>query len=145
MAYVIREVVEVDASPAVVWRHLVDLPGWSAWNHLSPQAVGVPEAGGTMRLVIPGPLGLRVPSAVCMEEVTPEHALVWSGSLPVPGLFAAVHGFDLEALPGGRTRIVHHETFRGLLVRPLLWLLGARGGARHRAVNEALKAVVEAS
>jgi len=55
-----------------------------------------------------------------VTESEPGRALEWLGRVGVPGLFDGRHRFELEPLPGGRSRLHHGERFTGLLV-PLLW------------------------
>jgi hypothetical protein len=69
----------------------------------------------------------------------------WLGHLGISGVFDGAHRFDLEPLPGGGTRFVQTEHFRGALV-PLL-----RGWLRRstlpgfEAMNGALAERVEAA
>ncbi len=68
----------------------------------------------------------------------------WLGRPGIPGIFDGRHRFELRPLPGDRTRFVHTEQFRGLLVRPMRRSLDAGALAGFEAMNAALKARVEA-
>lgn len=66
----------------------------------------------------------------------------WRGRLGPPGLFAGLHEFLLTELPGGGTRLVQRESFRGLVAAVVP---GSPRGAHEgfTAFNDALKAHVE--
>ncbi len=74
----------------------------------------------------------------------PGRELRWLGRLGLPGIFDGEHSFRLEPLPGGGTRLVQAERFRGLLV-------GLFGGTLEKTkagfeqMNRALKQRTEAA
>jgi hypothetical protein len=70
--------------------------------------------------------------------------LRWLGHLYVRGLFDGDHRFAVEDLGEGRSRLTQSESFRGLLVRPIMRLYGADTESGFEAVNAALKARAEA-
>ncbi len=75
----------------------------------------------------------------------PGRALIWRGTLPIPGLFVGEHAFELERRGDGGTTLIQSERFRGGLV----WLIRALGvftatQAGFHAMNAALKARAEA-
>jgi hypothetical protein len=49
-------------------------------------------------------------------EAQPGRILAWDGRLFMPGLFDGHHCFELEGLPGRRTRLRQLERFRGVLI-----------------------------
>ena len=60
------------------------------------------------------------------------------------GLFDGEHGFRVVPEDVGRCRFEQFETFRGLLVAPILWKVEATTRAGFEAMNRALKAKAEA-
>jgi hypothetical protein len=75
----------------------------------------------------------------------PPKELRWLDRLPFPGLFAGEHRFVVEHLGKTRSRLIHEERFRGLLV-PFLYrrIRGpVRGGSE--AMDLALKRRAEGS
>lgn len=131
---------ETDASPAAVWAVLMDVERWAEWNTLTARA---PEGLAEGK---PFALGIRlgrltIPATATFIHVEPERHLVWRGG--VPGVFRAVHGFDLEPTPSGGTRLRHHEDFSGLLHRPMLAALGQRQRGVYGWVNRRLAAEAE--
>jgi hypothetical protein len=133
-----RAELHVPASPDAVWAVLAELSGWARWNTVVPVDLAPLAPGSTLplRLRVAGRTLVATTRVVACE---PGRALAWRGG--VPGLFTAVHGFDL--LPSGDgTTIVHHETFRGPFAPLFLALLGPGKEARYGEVNARLAAEV---
>ena len=78
-------------------------------------------------------------------RAVPDQELRWLGRVVLPGIFDGEHFFKIEPLDQGRrTRLIHGERFTGLLV-PLLRKNLDRGTREgFEAMNQALKARVEA-
>lgn len=133
--------IDIAAPPAAVWRVLTDFPAYAAWNPFIRHAEGEARTGtrlvATMHPAGRKPMTFR-PVIFRAEAGV---ALIWRGSLPVPGLFDGEHSFLLTATATG-TRLAHSEAFRGLLV-PFLKAEGFRRD--FDAMNAALKARVEGS
>jgi len=133
--------IEIAASPEDVWETLVDLEGWSEWNMLDARAPDGIAVGKTLKLGIK--LGnARMPARATLSEVSPGIALTWRGG--IPGVFHAIHGFDLSSAEEG-CKVIHHEIFRGAMVGVALRALGPDPASRYRIVNEGLKRVVESA
>ena len=133
----------IDAPPAVVWAALTDTAAYPDWNPFVRELGGELVEGARLRVRI-GPPGRRAitlrPTVVRIE---PERELTWLGRFLVPRLFDGQHSFVLERLPGGGTRFVQSEHFRGVLV-PLMGRLLAATGQGFEAMNEALRDRAEA-
>lgn len=130
--------IDIAAPPSAVWEVLADLEHWSDWNRV---VLGLRLAGrfqegtkGKLRLRL-APVGVQT-IGVRLACVRPPHELSWEGGLP--GLMTGLHGFRLEARGEG-TRLVHTETFSGLLVRPLMLALRPRLQAGYRHLNRGLR------
>jgi hypothetical protein len=138
--WTITTVVEIDASPARVWRVLIDLPAYWEWNPFIVEASGTVAVGETLslRMVLPGRDPMTIEPRLLVVE--PERELRWKGRLLVPGLFDGEHVFALTPLVGGRTRLHHWERFGGFLLpiaRPLIYEDTVRA---FHALNAALAA-----
>ena len=129
---------ETEASVETVWRVLMDFDRWATWNTLAARAPAAAVAGAPLRLWLKTGVGPGIFLPARFDRVEPGRFLTWKGG--VPGLFHARHGFDLEALEGGGTRIRHHETFSGMLHSPVVRALGDRQVRTYRRVNERLAA-----
>ncbi|HWB44889.1 MAG TPA: SRPBCC domain-containing protein [Hyphomicrobiaceae bacterium] len=132
------------ASAEKVWSILIDTGQWAAWNPFA--TVSGRFAVGERVAVTLTPPGQRAmtftPTIVHLE---PGRELRWLGHLGMPGLFDGEHGFRVLPEDAGRCRFEQFETFRGLLVAPIFWMVGASTKAGFAAMNSALKARAEGS
>ncbi|TNE90665.1 MAG: SRPBCC domain-containing protein [Deltaproteobacteria bacterium] len=136
----LEHTLETSATPAQVWAVLEEVTSWHAWNTLTAEAPDGLVVGGRLSLGIRIG-GLTIPAKAVFTQVEPERFLVWKGG--VPGLFRAVHGFDLSPTESGGTRIRHHETFGGALHRPMLLALGQRQRDIYGKINARLAKTAE--
>ena len=108
----------IDAPPERVWQVLTDFAAFPDWNPLLREIRGELVVG--KRLYVKLALGKHaVPIKPVVVRVEPNRALVWRGSLPIPGLFRGQHAFELEPQGQSQTRFHHWERFDGVLVRLL--------------------------
>ena len=144
MRHDIQTRIDIEAPPAEVWRHLVDLAAYADWNPFIPAASGVPEVGErlSIRLQPPGGRGVTIRPTVTASKTA--SVFEWFGHLALPGLFDGRHRFDLVLIPSG-TLLVHSESFGGLLVRPLHRSLDGSTRAGFQAMDEALRRRVRES
>lgn len=125
----------IDAPPARVWAVLADLPGWADWNPFITAIAGDLRPGGRIAATM-APQGRRpMTFRPTIRRVDPGRHLSWRGRLLVPGLFDGTHSFDLSPYGTG-TRMVHAESFSGLLV-PMVPAAQFKGDFAR--MNEALK------
>ncbi|CAM3949137.1 SRPBCC family protein [Tsukamurella ocularis] len=108
--------IEIPASPAEVWRVLVDVDAYPQWNPFVIRAAAPDglEVGRDLDVRISdrgSETGFR-PELLAVE---PEREMRWVGRVLVPGLLDGEHSFRLEATAGG-TRFTQGERFRGVLV-----------------------------
>ena len=106
----------INASPDVIWRILVDAPGYPRWDP------GVDRIEGT---VAPGnkltAFTKRDPKRAFPAKVTaflPGQKMIWTGGMPL-GLFKGVRTFTLTPQANGSTEFALREEFSGLLL-PLI-------------------------
>lgn len=135
----ISTTVDIAAPPSVVWGVLTDGASYPDWNPFVRRLEGRLELGARLRVRIepPGKRGMNFrPTVVALE---PERAFAWLGRLGVRGLLDGRHSFTLEPLDGGTaTRLVHAESFRGVLV-PLVGRTMAAAAEGFEAFNAALR------
>jgi hypothetical protein len=136
--------IEIRATPRQVWDVLVDLERWSEWNPFVTRSEGLAEVGSRLvnRMEAPGMRAMTIRPTV--TDVAPGACFEWLGHLGVPGLFDGRHRFELQATDEG-TRLVQREHFSGILVRLLRRSLDDNTRRGFEAMNEALRARVEAA
>lgn len=139
MSHDVRTEIEIPSPPAAVWAVLTDLERWAEWN---PFATAQGRARVGERLVVRltgarGGKGMTFKPRVTAAE--PGRRFAWLGRLGVPGLFDGEHSFTLQPLHGGtRTRLVHAESFTGVLVGLLTRMLDGNTAAGFDQLNAAL-------
>jgi hypothetical protein len=124
-----------------VWDVLAATERWPEWNPFAKVAGRLaPGERVTVTLTPPGKGVTLRPTIVKLE---PGREFRWLGSVGVRGLFDGEHGFRVVPEDAGRCRIEHFETFRGILVAPVMWMVGDATRAGFEAMNRALKARAE--
>lgn len=108
--------IEIDASSDVVWQVLTDFGSYQDWNPVEIRMAGEPVAGTVLEHTskIPGRKPMQFRPTI--TEAQPGKVLAWEGRLFMPGLFDVHHRFELEALPGQRTRLRQLERFSGIFI-----------------------------
>jgi hypothetical protein len=126
--------IDIPAQPEAVWAVLADGAAYPEWNPFIRHLSGPLQTGGRLRITVQ-PEGQKAMSfRPRVLSAVPGRELRWLGRLGLPRLFDGEHSFRLEARNGG-TRLVHSETFRGLL----LWVMSVdRFRADFTAMNLAL-------
>jgi hypothetical protein len=132
----------IDRPAGAVWAVLTDIDRWPEWNPFA-KASGRLAVGEKLEVEVrpPGkrPMIFR-PTIVKLDSGV---ELRWLGHLGVAGLFDGEHGFRITPEGDRHCRFEHFETFRGILVGPLLWLAGDATRRGFEAMNLALKARAE--
>jgi hypothetical protein len=140
----LRTEIEIDAAPERVWTVLVDFSRHAEWNPFIRDIEGEPLEGERLSIRIEPPGGKAMRFRPTVLTAVPSQELRWLGRLGFPGIFDGEHIYTLGSLDSGeRTRLIHREEFRGLLV-PLFWKnldAGTRRGFEE--MNVALKKRVE--
>ena len=132
----------IDRPAGTAWAVLADIDRWAEWNPFA-KARGRLAVGERLEVEItpPGKKTMTFrPTVVAFE---PGREFRWLGHLGFAGLFDGEHGFRVAAQDPGRCRFEQFETFRGVLVGPILWLAGDATRRGFDAMNRALKARAE--
>lgn len=138
----IRTEIEIDATPAEVWRVLTDFDAYPSWNPFVKYVRGEPRVGGRLEIFVQVPEGRGMKFTPVVLAYDAPRELRWVGTLPVPGLFRGEHIFKLEPVGAGRTRFLHGEDFGGLMI-PFMGSLLEQTHRGYLLMNEALKRRVE--
>ena len=108
--------IDIDASVDTVWRVLTDFERYPIWNSFIKRATGILQEGGKLRLsmVAPGLFSRSV--EVNVTRVQAQSELRWLGHWICPGFLDGDHKFNVVRLSERKVRLIHSETFQGLLV-----------------------------
>jgi hypothetical protein len=136
---------EIEAPPDRVWDVLMGFESFGEWNPFIVSIEGDRSIGSKLRVRLRPPGGRTTTFRPTVTASEPARAFGWSGRLGVSGVFDGAHRFDLEALPGDRTRFVQSERFRGVLVPLLRRSLLSKTLAGFEAMNRALAERAEAA
>ena len=137
MTTTIRTAILINATPDKVWRVLTDFPSHPQWNPLFTSIEGSGTPGQPLDIKFRQGIRLRPLVTMARKGETFE----WLGKLLFGGLFDGRHRFELHE-EGAQTRLVHSESFCGLLV-PLLNKLLDDTERGFVAFNDAIKRRVE--
>jgi hypothetical protein len=143
MALTVRTEIEIDAPAARVWDVLTDFDAFPRWNPFIRRIDGVASERMRLSVKIQPPGGRAMTFRPTVLRVEDGRLLSWRGRTIIPGLFDGEHIFELEPLGHDRTRFVHAENFRGLLVPLLARTLRTNTRAGFERMNAALKARAE--
>lgn len=135
--------IEINASPERVWAVFSDFASYPEWSAFIESMEGQLQEGSGLLVSLkpPGKAKATIFKPRVLT-VTPNKEFRWLGKLGGLGfLFTGEHYFKLEAV-GDRTRFVHGEQFKGILV-PVLGKLLADTKKGFEAYNQALKERVE--
>jgi len=138
----VRTEVVIAASPPRIWAVLADLDSYASWNPFMVRITGKAIVGEKIVVEIQLPGGRRMKVKERVRVVTEPAELRWGGGPPIPGLADGDHYFQLVDLGDGTTRVIHGETFTGLLV-PVLKGMIAKVARGFELTNAALKQRVE--
>ena len=138
----LRTEIEIEAEPARVWRALIDFSSYSDWNPFIKSVAGPLAPGERQTLTLTTTEGGELVLRSVVLKVDEPRELRWRDQLWLRGLLDGEHFIQLVPLEGGRTRVVHGEDFKGLLLR----YMGRRLTETARGfvgMNEALKRKTE--
>ena len=143
MALQLKTRIDIDASPEAVWAVLSDLAAYPSWNPFIREAHGELAAGQRLDVKMQPEGGRAMRFRPTVLKAEPNRELRWRGLLVAPGVFDGEHRFAIEPTAGG-SRLLHEESFSGVLV-PFL-ARGLRRGTLpgFERMNEAVKERVEA-
>ena len=107
--------VQIAASPQEVWAVLSDFESYGNWNPFLTSIEGKMAVGESLTVHFASKAFGDMDISPNVLIVEPREEFRWKGILLVPGIFDGEHFFKLEPRNGG-TRLVHGESFSGLLL-----------------------------
>ena len=134
---------EIEAPAERVWQILTDFARYPDWNPFIRRIHGEPLRRAELDVLIQPDGAKPVRFRPRIVTFRPPKELRWLGRLPLPGLFDGEHRFVVERLGQSRSRLIHEERFRGLLVPFLRRNLEGPVRRGFEAMNLALKQLAE--
>lgn len=134
--------INISASAEKVWEVLTDFDSYPEWNPFVIKLSGNTEVGN--QIVVNLKLENNDPQKFKPEVLVKDEnrEFRWVGKLFIKGLFDGEHFFQLKEVENG-VEFIHGENFSGVLVGPIMSLIGDKTEAGFNAMNEALKTRVE--
>ena len=116
MRFKVEHRLGVKAPAHVLWAILSDLPAWSAWNPLYPEARGVIGFGELLTLTVAYPGRAPKPLKVRVLDWAPDEAIHWKqGALM--GLVDSIRYLEIEAMSETGCIFSNGQIFDGPLGR----------------------------
>lgn len=136
--------VGIQAPATAIWAVIYDLPRWSEWNPLYPEAEGQIRLGETLSLTlaIPGQTPQQIRPRVL--EWVPDEQLHWRLTL-LGGMISTTRYIEIEQLADAGCIVSNGELFGGLMGPSLAKRMGRQVHRGFRDMSEALKARAEAA
>jgi len=106
----------IDASPEAVWRILIDLAGYPAWDSGVERVEGQIAPGARITVYATVAKGRAFP--VTVTRLEPPREMRWASGMPL-GLFKGERTFSLNG-SGSQVRFSMREEYTGLLA-PLIF------------------------
>lgn len=137
--------IEIEATPERVWELLGNPESYSHWNPFIVSMQGELVQGGRLINQLQTSQGRRMQFRPLVLKVQAARELRWRGQLLFPRIFDGEHFFELQPvqrpdISRPRTRLVHGERFRGLL---LWWMDVEEFRPDFERLNLALKSAAE--
>ncbi|NTU53185.1 MAG: SRPBCC domain-containing protein [Chlorobiaceae bacterium] len=138
MTRTFRTEIMIAASPDEVWSHLNALGSYASWNPFIRKIEGdvMPDGRLAIRVKLAGLPEIGFKARI--DHYAEKETLGWF-AIFLKGFFEARHWFELFQTETGETLLVHSETFTGILVGPLLFMLSGAFLQGYEKMNRALK------
>ena len=133
----------INARISKIWDTLLDFEAYPSWNPFIQKIEGVPQINEKLKVTIK-PLGGKSMIIRPVIQKISDYQLCWKGGLFINGLFDGVHQFQLIQETGNAVKLIHSETFTGLISKPVFALVGKSTQIGFEQMNIALKELCEA-
>jgi len=136
--------IDIKAPVERVFRILTDLGRYELWNPFIVKAEGRVHPGEDLHVHIRPPGGREQPYVVRVLRVEKDREFRWLGHMLWRGILDGEHVFELATVSPDRTKLVHREEFRGILV-PFVWraFLDTKMREGFESLNRRLKIAAE--
>lgn len=137
--------ITIPAQLTDVWAALADFSSYADWNPFIQRIEGRCEVGATLQITLRKPSSGKLYSfKATVTACDPGRLLQWEGALGgMRWLFCGVHSFELRAMSGGATELVHKENFTGVLSSSVFASIRADTERGFESMNQALSSTVQ--
>lgn len=139
----IQTEVSINASNEAVWQVLQNFDNYEQWNPFIREISGDLKEGDQLIVNIDNGASGKMTFKPTIKRMEVASELRWVGHLGFPGLFDGEHYFKLEQSETGGARLIHGETFSGVLTPLLFPLIKQDTTLGFEKMNAALKKMVE--
>jgi hypothetical protein len=130
---------EIAAPAATVWRILVELDQFAAWNPFIRVARGELRPGGTVHVRVQTGVGIPMRFSAKVLDFSEGRELHWRGQVISRFLACGEHWFELVPLGPDRVRFRQRERFSGIVPRLGKKLLEREARHGFELMNNALR------
>jgi hypothetical protein len=138
----IKTEIIINGTKEKVWQVLADFATYPSWNPFIVQIEGQMIKGTRLKNTLLNG-GKKYQFKPILIAVEPGESFSWLGSLFFKGLFDGLHTFKLEDAGNGQVKLIHSESFSGLLSSYILKKIGTDTRNNFVKMNQALKDRVE--
>jgi hypothetical protein len=105
--------IDIAATPAAVWKVLMDWSRYAEWNPMLRAIEGQQRKGSKITVSIASPVGtLEIPAVV--TRLVTNSGITWHSKMRLSGLFDRDHIIELSPASAG-VRVTQTQTFAGIL------------------------------
>ena len=141
----IRTQIEIAAPASTVWQTLTSFKAYPEWNPFITEIQGDIQEGAKLSVLITPPGRKAMEFTPRVMRVIPMQEFRWLGRVFLPGIFDGEHIFEIEPIDNDRSRLVHREKFKGLLVPFILKSIGTATHKGFELMNKGIKKRAEAT
>lgn len=138
----IKTEIIINGTKEKVWQVLTDFASYPEWNPFIVQIEGHATKGTRLKNTLLNG-GKKYQFKPILLTVEPGESFSWLGSLFFKGLFDGLHSFKLEDAGNGQVKLIHSESFSGLVSSYILKKIGNDTRNNFVKMNQALKERVE--
>jgi len=132
---------DIDAAAEKVWQILIDFDKFPEWNPMIVKLSGKLTIGEPLHFTVMQANGKLLKLKARFQIISAARELRWGGGLK--GILYGEHYFMLEKINEKSCRLLHGETFSGLIISLFWWWLEPNATPLYRLLSDALKEKVE--
>ncbi len=139
----IKTEIVLNSSKEEVWEVLMNHSSYPNWNPFIKKISGPTQPGDYLQITLQseGNKPMEFKPQVLINNTNQEFR--WLGKLGFKGVFDGEHYFILKQIGPNQIKFIHGENFTGILSGVLMKMIGKGTERGFKAMNIALKALVE--